>query len=120
MIGRKNFLFCHLGSYFKNNACKKVFKNHRYKHLCKAKAICFSCRKPIQSHATFICPVLQDNFCDTAITQDQFSTECAKCNLIIKSEQCMKSHLKLCSSKGQLGFQCKKCNKFFYKNGSTF
>jgi|LakMenEpi03Aug12_release.lakeMendotaPanAssembly.Ray.scaffolds.fasta_scaffold08612_13 G:T-mismatch repair DNA endonuclease (very short patch repair protein) len=118
----------HLGSYFKNNvmtcnACKKVFKSHMYKHLCKAKANCFSCRKPIQSHSTFICPVLQDDFCDSAVTQYKFSTECAKCNLIIKSQQCMKSHLKLCgssSSKGKLGFQCKKCNKFFYKNGSTF
>lgn len=115
----------HLGSYFKNNimtctACKKTFKTHHYKHLCDAKDNCFACRKPLQKPHSFICPTLQDDFCDKLLTKDKLYIECTKCNLLLESKQCLESHKKLCGDKGQLGFKCKKCNKFFYKNGTNY
>jgi len=38
----------------------------------------------------------------------------------MESKGCYEGHQKVCGKKGQLGFRCKKCDKFFYKNGTTY
>lgn len=115
----------HITSYFKANiltctACKKTFKTHRHKHLCHSKENCFACRRPILKITSFFCPVLQDTFCDKLLSKDKLQIECAKCNLLIESKQCLESHQKICGKSGLLGFKCKLCNKFYYRNGTNY
>ena len=115
----------HLNSYFKANiftciACKKTFKTHDYRHLCKEKENCFACRRPVQKLESFFCPTLQDAYCDKLLTKEKLEIECIKCNLLLETELCFKSHQKICGKKGRLGYKCKKCDNFFYKNGTEY
>jgi hypothetical protein len=78
------------------------------------------CRKPLQTKSSFFCPVLQDQYCDKLVSNDKIHIECLRCNLLIESKGCYKGHQKVCGKTGQLGFKCKKCDKFFYRNGTQY
>lgn len=108
-----------LNSYFKANylvcfECKKVYKTHNYKHLCKIRATCFACRRFFQSESTYIHSKLQNNFCDKLVSLEP-TMICEICNCTIYSKHCLKGHRTFCNgTQGHFGFKCTSCNRFFY------
>ncbi len=112
----------HLRAYFNANVlscivCKNTYKSIDYKHKCLNQ--CFCCRQYLQNENTLVCPVIQDNFCDSLLVNEK-SVECKVCNLSCKSNKCLNAHKKLCGTNGNLGYLCKTCNKFLYRNGSAY
>lgn len=113
----------HIKAYFKKNtyvcfSCKKVFKNNILTHLCSKSETCFSCRRRFQSHTTYLNFKIKDNFCDKNISNEEHFL-CSICNITVYSHHCYLRHRKICGKKGYLGWKCTKCNRFFYRSGSS-
>ena len=107
---------CNLNYYFGSNfttclACKRSFKTNYNQHICKNKECCFSCRKHLQSHQTFIHKILEKNFCDKNLSTEDI-VHCQICNLPLYSVRCQINHRKICNGKGKFGYYCLDCKKF--------
>jgi len=109
-----------INSYFKANylvcfECKKSFKTHTYKHLCKKRPSCFACRRFFQNDSTYIHEKLKNNFCDKLVSSEP-TLLCEICNCTLYSKHCLKGHRTFCNGiKGHFGFKCLKgCNRFIY------
>jgi len=112
-----------LNSYFKGNvkicfACKKTFLTYNYKHFCKEKKSCFSCRRFFSSNATYLHEKLSHTFCDGNLTTETSFT-CSLCNVTCYSKHCFNGHKLICTGQGTFGFKCLKCKKFTYRYGNV-
>jgi hypothetical protein len=110
-----------LNSYFKANvkicfACAKTFLTYNYKHFCKEKKSCFSCRRFFASENTYLHEKLMINFCDKTLSKEIPFT-CPKCNVTCYSNHCFNGHKLICTGQGTFGYKCLKCKKFTYRYG---
>jgi len=99
-------------------ACSKFFKVQYMQHMCKAKPVCFTCRKIVQSPSTFIHKLLEKYYCDRNLGP-QIDLHCSRCNLQIFTERCKINHSHLCFGKNTFGFLCQSCYKFVASKNPT-
>lgn len=86
--------------------CQKRFSGKNYQHKCNFTESCNSCHRPF-NQANFYLNKFEKTFYCSARLNPQIEKQCAKCNFIVKNQDCEKHHLKSVCFRGYLCVSCK-------------
>lgn len=96
--------------------CKNIYKTLNLNHFCSVRACCLACRRFFTRSHTVPSKIHSKNFCNGDKSLTTFLSTCKVCGVKLLNELCALYHKRHCGSKGNLGYKCQKCNKYFLRN----
>ena len=92
--------------------CEKYFSGKGSKHRCLQRRSCFACHRPILKVTTYINQANLEMYCPSEM-EPKTRKICAKCNLSLYNDLCLKIHQeKVC----RWGWFCLKCNQYTFRS----